>query len=81
MQPWDSRLLTPTGSKTPVTNATSGVAHHHSLVPEEDLSGHIEYKLRLPAHPSIDRLARLTSQLKWRLLEGGGVRLSPLPRN
>lgn len=44
---------------------------HHSLIPEEDLSGHIEYKLRLPAAPSADRLARLTSQLKWRLLEGG----------
>lgn len=55
---------------------TSGNGQHHvlrCLIPEEDLSGHIEYKLRLPAHPSVDRLARLTSQLKWRLLEGGGV--------
>lgn len=42
------------------------------LIPEEDLSGHIEYKLRLPSSPTPERLARLTSQLKWRLLEGGG---------
>ncbi|KAK9896665.1 hypothetical protein P389DRAFT_211373 [Cystobasidium minutum MCA 4210] len=70
--PWDSRLLTPTGSKTPQANHATSHQQHQSLIPEEDLSGHIEYKLRLPAHPSVDRLARLTSQLKWRLLEGGG---------
>lgn len=67
------------GSTALATSHTpTGNGQHHvlrCLIPEEDLSGHIEYKLRLPAHPSTDRLARLTSQLKWRLLEGGGVSL------
>ncbi|KAJ3565312.1 hypothetical protein NP233_g7708 [Leucocoprinus birnbaumii] len=40
------------------------------LVPENDL-GNVEYKLQL-LNPSPARFARLVTQLKWRLLEGGG---------
>lgn len=41
------------------------------LVPEEDESGNIEYKLQiLPV--SADRFDRLVTQLSWRLTEGGG---------
>ncbi|KZO90622.1 hypothetical protein CALVIDRAFT_602786 [Calocera viscosa TUFC12733] len=40
------------------------------LVPEVE-EGNIEYKLKLIA-PTPDRFARLVTQLKWRLLEGGG---------
>jgi hypothetical protein len=40
------------------------------LVPEAD-QGNIEYKLQL-LNPSPARFARLVTQLKWRLLEGGG---------
>ncbi|KAK2462772.1 hypothetical protein APHAL10511_005163 [Amanita phalloides] len=40
------------------------------LVPEND-SGNVEYKLQLIS-PSAARFARLVTQLKWRLLEGGG---------
>ncbi|EAU87064.2 GTP binding protein 2 [Coprinopsis cinerea okayama7 len=40
------------------------------LVPESD-DGNVEYKLQL-LNPSPARFARLVTQLKWRLLEGGG---------
>jgi len=40
------------------------------LVPEND-TGNVEYKLQL-LNPSPARFARLVTQLKWRLLEGGG---------
>lgn len=40
------------------------------LVPESD-EGNVEYKLQL-LNPSSSRFARLVTQLKWRLLEGGG---------
>ncbi|KAF8634049.1 hypothetical protein AX17_004313 [Amanita inopinata Kibby_2008] len=40
------------------------------LVPEAD-DGNVEYKLQLLS-PSPSRFARLATQLKWRLLEGGG---------
>ncbi|KAM6501625.1 hypothetical protein JOM56_001602 [Amanita muscaria] len=40
------------------------------LAPEDD-SGNVEYKLQLLS-PSPARFARLVTQLKWRLLEGGG---------
>ncbi|KAJ9110114.1 hypothetical protein QFC19_001785 [Naganishia cerealis] len=41
------------------------------LIAERDKIGHIEYKLRLlPSGP--ERFERLTTQLKWRLQEGGG---------
>ncbi|KAJ7054768.1 hypothetical protein C8F01DRAFT_1323424 [Mycena amicta] len=40
------------------------------LVPEQD-DGNVEYKLQLLS-PSPGRFARLVTQMKWRLLEGGG---------
>ncbi|KAI5118314.1 hypothetical protein M0805_006481 [Coniferiporia weirii] len=40
------------------------------LVPEVE-EGNVEYKLRLLSPPP-ERFARLVTQLKWRLLEGGG---------
>ncbi|PPQ69343.1 hypothetical protein CVT24_001639 [Panaeolus cyanescens] len=40
------------------------------LVPESD-DGNVEYKLQL-LNPSPARFARLVTQMKWRLLEGGG---------
>jgi hypothetical protein len=40
------------------------------LVPEND-DGNVEYKLQLLS-PSPARFARLVTQMKWRLLEGGG---------
>ncbi len=40
------------------------------LLPEND-AGNIEYKLHL-LNPSAARFTRLVTQLKWRLLEGGG---------
>ncbi|CAE6478289.1 unnamed protein product [Rhizoctonia solani] len=42
------------------------------LVPEFE-EGNVEYKLKLA--PSPERLTRLITQLKWRLLEGGGQAL------
>ncbi|KAJ3839687.1 hypothetical protein F5878DRAFT_677463 [Lentinula raphanica] len=47
-----------------------------SLPPENDY-GSIEYKLCL-LHPSPARFTRLVTQLKWRLLEGGGRALYEL---
>jgi len=40
------------------------------LIPESD-NGNVEYKLQL-LDPSPTRFVRLVTQLKWRLLEGGG---------
>ncbi|KAL8278336.1 hypothetical protein RQP46_009228 [Phenoliferia psychrophenolica] len=48
-----------------------------ALDPEVDKSGHIEYKLKLP-NPTPLRLAKLTTQLKWRIVEGGGTALYEL---
>ena len=41
------------------------------LSPECDGSGNVEYKLKL-VKPSASRLEHLTTQMKWRLAEGGG---------
>ncbi|KAL0959097.1 hypothetical protein HGRIS_014395 [Hohenbuehelia grisea] len=80
--PWDSLISTPPDSSAPsrqspsplgtsVTTSSSlapmGVP---KLVPEME-EGNIEYKLQL-LNPSPARFARLVTQLKWRLLEGGG---------
>ncbi|KAH0579230.1 GTP-binding protein 2 [Termitomyces sp. J132] len=55
--PWDSLQFSPSPSVP-------------RLVPEND-DGNVEYKLQL-LEPSPARFARLVTQLKWRLLEGGG---------
>ncbi|KAG8221587.1 hypothetical protein J3R82DRAFT_1831 [Butyriboletus roseoflavus] len=62
--PWDS--LTP----TPSPPKHNGVQAIPKLVPEVE-EGNVEYKLQLLG-PSPARFARLVTQLKWRLLEGGG---------
>jgi hypothetical protein len=72
--PWDTLMSTP-----PISNPAMGGARNPSplalelvpkLVPESD-DGNVEYKLQL-LNPSPGRFARLVTQLKWRLLEGGG---------
>lgn len=83
--PWDSlisspRSLSPSKSGGPSTeNVSLSVSPRYlspsplllpRLVPENDL-GNIEYKLQL-LNPSPARFTRLVTQLKWRLLEGGG---------
>ena len=64
--PWDSLISSsPDPAPSPVLHAVLP-----RLVPEND-SGNVEYKLQLLS-PSSARFARLVTQLKWRLLEGGG---------
>ncbi|KAF8811267.1 hypothetical protein BYT27DRAFT_7231739 [Phlegmacium glaucopus] len=73
--PWDSLISLP----SPPMQGQSHRTHTPSplaaeliprLVPEAD-DGNVEYKLQLLA-PSPARFARLVTQMKWRLLEGGG---------
>ncbi|KAF8965475.1 hypothetical protein BDZ97DRAFT_1658927 [Flammula alnicola] len=72
--PWDSLISTPpspipgqTRTHTPSPLAAELIPR---LVPEAD-DGNVEYKLQL-LNPSPARFARLVTQMKWRLLEGGG---------
>ena len=73
--PWDSLTSIPSSPlpsgqgriHTPSPLATELIPR---LVPEAD-DGNVEYKLQLLS-PSPARFARLVTQLKWRLLEGGG---------
>ncbi|KAJ7686808.1 hypothetical protein B0H17DRAFT_1136674 [Mycena rosella] len=63
--PWDTIISTPPSpSPSPLAAAIP------KLVPEQD-DGNVEYKLQLLS-PSPARFARLVTQMKWRLLEGGG---------
>ncbi|KAL1746430.1 hypothetical protein HDZ31DRAFT_34146 [Schizophyllum fasciatum] len=71
--PWDSLMSTPaSASPSPLSKSPSPitVSAVPKLVPESD-DGNIEYKLQLLS-PSPARFARLVTQMKWRLLEGGG---------
>ncbi|KAK0496939.1 hypothetical protein EDD18DRAFT_182119 [Armillaria luteobubalina] len=71
--PWDSLISTPASSSPqsgPVFSTSPVVTAIPKLVPEAD-DGNVEYKLQLLS-PSPARFARLVTQLKWRLLEGGG---------
>ncbi|KAG6841067.1 hypothetical protein C0991_002157 [Blastosporella zonata] len=66
--PWDSLISTPPSpSPSPTPFSLELIPR---LVPEND-DGNVEYKLQLLS-PSPARFARLVTQLKWRLLEGGG---------
>ncbi|KAF7984123.1 hypothetical protein HWV62_16752 [Athelia sp. TMB] len=59
--PWDALISTP---------SPPSPKYVPKLVPEAE-EGNVEYKLQLLS-PSPARFARLVTQLKWRLLEGGG---------
>ncbi|KAI0635444.1 hypothetical protein C8Q77DRAFT_1217265 [Trametes polyzona] len=67
--PWDPFLPSPPNGSPP---QASPVLHNGipKLVPEVE-EGNVEYKLKL-TNISNARFARLVTQLKWRLLEGGG---------
>ncbi|KAF7326637.1 GTP-binding protein 2 [Mycena venus] len=65
--PWDTIISTP---PSPSPSPLARVAAIPKLVPEQD-DGNVEYKLQLLS-PSPARFARLVTQMKWRLLEGGG---------
>ncbi|KAL7284364.1 hypothetical protein PYCCODRAFT_1357818 [Trametes coccinea BRFM310] len=67
--PWDPFLPSPPNGTPPQANPTlhDGIP---KLVPEVE-EGNVEYKLKL-TNISNARFARLVTQLKWRLLEGGG---------
>ena len=72
--PWDSLISTPPSPlplpSSRTTPSPLAIELIPRLVPEAD-EGNVEYKLQLLA-PSPARFARLVTQLKWRLLEGGG---------
>ncbi|KAI0368538.1 hypothetical protein BV20DRAFT_1022418 [Pilatotrama ljubarskyi] len=67
--PWDPFLPSPPDGTPPKPGAAlyNGIP---KLVPEVE-EGNVEYKLKL-TNISNARFARLVTQLKWRLLEGGG---------
>ncbi|KAJ7222287.1 hypothetical protein GGX14DRAFT_428404 [Mycena pura] len=69
--PWDPFISTPPSpSPSPSPRALPHLSSIPKLVPEQD-DGNVEYKLQLLS-PSPARFARLVTQMKWRLLEGGG---------
>ncbi|CDO77344.1 hypothetical protein BN946_scf184786.g5 [Trametes cinnabarina] len=67
--PWDPFLPSPPSGTSPQANPVlhDGIP---KLVPEVE-EGNVEYKLKL-TNITNARFARLVTQLKWRLLEGGG---------
>ncbi|KZS87411.1 hypothetical protein SISNIDRAFT_460906 [Sistotremastrum niveocremeum HHB9708] len=65
--PWDPLISPPSASPL---RSPSPLDNIPKLVPELQ-DGNIEYKLKL-TDPSPERFLRLVTQLKWRLLEGGG---------
>ena len=69
--PWDNLIASPSPSPrhspSPLSIELELIPR---LVPEAD-DGNVEYKLQL-LDPSPARFARLVTQMKWRLLEGGG---------
>ncbi|KAF8066894.1 hypothetical protein FPV67DRAFT_1781353 [Lyophyllum atratum] len=70
--PWDSLISIPPSPTRSSNTSPSPLSIEliPRLVPEAD-EGNVEYKLQLLS-PSPARFARLVTQLKWRLLEGGG---------
>ncbi|GAA6061837.1 hypothetical protein JCM10212_000754 [Sporobolomyces blumeae] len=55
-----------------VEDVEVGIGQVQRLMPEVDEQGHIEYKLKLLRPTSLHRLERLITQLRWRLVQGGG---------
>jgi hypothetical protein len=70
--PWDSLMSISPSPPAKLTRTPSPLPLEliPRLVPEAD-DGNVEYKLQL-LNPSPARFARLVTQMKWRLLEGGG---------
>jgi len=69
--PWDSLISSsPPSNKAELEVKTRISEYLPKLVPEVEY-GNVEYKLRL-LNPSQERFTRLVTQMKWRLLEGGG---------
>ncbi|KAL9937370.1 hypothetical protein V8E36_003779 [Tilletia maclaganii] len=71
----DSTNIPPPPPPTTQQAPLSTSQHSPSLAPlqpEHDTVGNIEYKLKL-LPPTRDRFNRLVTQLKWRLLQGGGM--------
>ncbi|KAF9644265.1 hypothetical protein BDM02DRAFT_1046462 [Thelephora ganbajun] len=80
--PWDPFLASPSSRSVSSLELSSSLASCTpgsaptfprgipKLVPEAE-QGNVEYKLKL-TNPTPARFARLVTQLKWRLLEGGG---------
>ncbi|KAK0544711.1 hypothetical protein OC846_005240 [Tilletia horrida] len=85
-QPGTSRSRRNTSASTTTTAVIQTPQEHHAILlnsqqhspslaplnPEQDTIGNIEYKLKL-LPPTRDRFNRLVTQLKWRLLQGGGM--------
>ena len=77
--PWDSLTSAPSSPKqngipklVPEAEEVSILSClHNRLITWLSSQGNVEYKLQLLS-PSPGRFARLVTQLKWRLLEGGG---------
>ncbi|KAF9076013.1 hypothetical protein BDP27DRAFT_1313771 [Rhodocollybia butyracea] len=72
--PWDELISlppSPYSRNSPSPDPYGGLQALPTLPPESD-SGSIEYKLHLLHPPDSPRFTRLVTQLKWRLLEGGG---------
>ncbi|KAG0666596.1 hypothetical protein C6P46_004262 [Rhodotorula mucilaginosa] len=61
-------FIAPELEQVAVTEASAA-----GLQPEVDHQGNIEYKLKIAMPTSIHRLEKLRTQLKWRLVEGGGT--------
>ncbi|EIN05512.1 hypothetical protein PUNSTDRAFT_122395 [Punctularia strigosozonata HHB-11173 SS5] len=69
--PWNNLVATPPASSPHLKAITGGeLTRIPKLIPEVE-EGNVEYKLKL-LNPTAARFARLVTQLKWRLLEGGG---------
>jgi len=66
---------TKTGSSSPKPGTSSdaepALEKAERMSPENDTSGNVEYKLKL-VDPTPDRIEHLTTQMKWRLGQGGG---------
>lgn len=62
----------PAAKAAPDAQNGSSPSSFGPIAPEVDQKGNLEYKLKI-LPPSRERFDRLVTQLKWRLLEGGGL--------
>jgi len=63
--------VTKTSSSTTDSPSEPVLEKAEMMSPENDTSGNVEYKLKL-VDPTPDRIEHLTTQMKWRLGQGGG---------